>query len=190
MNRLPESLDLTQGHGMMRLGPDMPDPVFFQFLLKPRRSPPVDILAAVVRQHLLRDPILRHGNPEDFKDMLRRLAAIHSHTGDIPGIIINVSDQIGCTTAQAKRMDIALPHLIGPGSFKESRCLDRTRRLFPGFGHQICFMQGLPDRLMAGFDEKQSLKKRRYSPAAKLRVIPLHRDRCRLRRFRNLPPTR
>jgi hypothetical protein len=75
--RLPEPLDLAQGHRVMGTGPDMFDPLFLQLLLEPGLPPPVGVLPPIVRQQLLRDPVVGHRPPVGLKHMLGGLAAVH-----------------------------------------------------------------------------------------------------------------
>ena len=73
IDRLPEALDLAQRHRMMGLRFDVFDPVLYQLPLKPGRSPPVRILPALVREHLLRDPILADRPTIHLQHLVRRL---------------------------------------------------------------------------------------------------------------------
>ncbi|MEI7673135.1 MAG: hypothetical protein WCK00_13570 [Deltaproteobacteria bacterium] len=51
-NCLPESLDFTKSHRVLRLGSDMLDLILFHQLLKLRLPSPIGILPAIVGQHL------------------------------------------------------------------------------------------------------------------------------------------
>ena len=98
----------------------MPDPVLGQFLFEAGRSPPVGILPAVVGEHLLGYAIFTHGAPVGLDHVLGRLAAVKPQPSDVAAVVVDIPDQVGVLTGQAKCQDIALPHLIGPGPFKKS----------------------------------------------------------------------
>jgi hypothetical protein len=75
-NRLPEPLDLPKRHRVVGTGADMPDTVFFQLLLKAGLAPPVGVLPAVVRQHLLGNPVVGNRAAVGLKNVFSRLAAV------------------------------------------------------------------------------------------------------------------
>jgi hypothetical protein len=74
--RLPKSLDLTQGHGMMRTAADMADTVFFHFLFEPGLSPPIRVLSSVVGEHLARNPVLGRRSSVGLQHVFGCLAAV------------------------------------------------------------------------------------------------------------------
>ncbi|HSM89271.1 MAG TPA: hypothetical protein VLT56_04550 [Desulfobacterales bacterium] len=74
--RLPEPLDLAEGHRVVRPGPDMFDAVFLQLLLEAGLAPPVGVLPPVVGQHLLGDPVVGHRPAVGLKHVLGGLAAV------------------------------------------------------------------------------------------------------------------
>ena len=120
-NALPESLYLTQRHGMVGTRPDMLDPVFFKFLFKPGGASPIGILAAVVGEHLFGHAVFAHGPAIGLDHILGRLAAVKSQTGNVAAIIIQIANEIGVLTVQAEGQDIALPQLVGSGPLEETR---------------------------------------------------------------------
>jgi hypothetical protein len=63
LDAFPETLDLTQGHGMVRTRTDVLDPVLFHLPLKPGLASPVGVLPAVVGEHLTRHAVLGHRPP-------------------------------------------------------------------------------------------------------------------------------
>jgi hypothetical protein len=74
--RLPEPLDLAEGHRVVRPGPDMFDAVFLQLLLEAGLAPPVGVLPPVVGQHLLGHPVVGHRPAVGLKHVLGGLAAV------------------------------------------------------------------------------------------------------------------
>jgi hypothetical protein len=52
LDAFPETLDLTQRHGMVGARPDVFDPVLFHFPFKPGLASPVGVLPSVVGKHL------------------------------------------------------------------------------------------------------------------------------------------
>jgi hypothetical protein len=127
-DRFPEAFDLAQGHGMVRAGSDVLDTVFLHLPFEAGLTPPVGILAPVVREHLFGNAVL--GNPPAvaLQHVLRGLAAVQSQGGNVAAVVVHEADQVGVATGQAEGHDIALPHLIGTGAFEK-----------PGFGR-------IPDR--------------------------------------------
>jgi hypothetical protein len=74
--RLPEPLDLAEGHRVVRPGPDMFDAVFLQLLLEAGLPTPVGVLPPVVGQHLLGNPVVGHRPAVGLKHVLGGLAAV------------------------------------------------------------------------------------------------------------------
>jgi len=70
--RLPEPLDLPQGHRVVRPGPDVFDAVFLQFLLEAGLPPPVGVLPPIVGQHLLGNPVLANPAAVGLQHVLGR----------------------------------------------------------------------------------------------------------------------
>ena len=106
IDRLPETLDLAQRHRMMGLRFDVLDPVLHQLPLKPGRSPPVRILPAPVREHLLRDPVLANRPAIHLQYLVRRLSPAQLQAHHVPRVVIDKPDQIGIAAPQTKREDI------------------------------------------------------------------------------------
>jgi hypothetical protein len=75
--RLPQALNLSKRHRVVRTGADMLDAVFLQLLLEAGLAPPVGVLPAVIGQNLLGDPVVGHRPPVGLEHMLRGLAAVH-----------------------------------------------------------------------------------------------------------------
>jgi hypothetical protein len=143
----------------MRLRFDMLHPVPPQLPFKPRRSPPVRILPPLVRQHLLRHPVLPNRPSIHLQHLLRRLAPVQPQSHHVPGVIIDKPNQIGIPAPKTKREDIRLPQLIRCRALKKPR----TPYVVPGFllgrNNQRLFPQRPPHRLRAGAEEKCTLQK-------------------------------
>jgi hypothetical protein len=73
----PQALDLSKRHRVMRPGTDMLDPVFLQLLLEAGLAPPVGVLAPVVGQDLLGNPVVGHRPAVGLEHMLGGLASVH-----------------------------------------------------------------------------------------------------------------
>jgi hypothetical protein len=83
-DRVPEALDFTQGHRMLRPRTNVRDSILSHFTLEAARSTPSRILAAVVGEHFLRDAKLGSCPPIHFNDGLRRLTAEQLDPHDEP----------------------------------------------------------------------------------------------------------
>ena len=82
-DRPPEPLSFSQRHRMVRAASDMFHPVLLQFLLEGGRSPPVDVLASVIRQHLFGYAIFSDCPAIRFQHVRRRLAPVKPQAGYI-----------------------------------------------------------------------------------------------------------
>ncbi|HXZ27949.1 MAG TPA: hypothetical protein VEG08_08125, partial [Terriglobales bacterium] len=74
-DRLPEALDLAQGHGVMGPALQVVHPILLELGLEPRRAPPTGVLAALIGEHFLGHAILGHRPAIDLQHVLRCLAA-------------------------------------------------------------------------------------------------------------------
>jgi hypothetical protein len=102
-NGFPEAFDLAQGHRMMRPGFEVMGPVLLHLGLEAGGAAPVDVLPAVVGEHLLGRLILGGGNPKDFQYVLSGMAPKQIGAHDIAGVIIQEGDEIGVTAAPSGR---------------------------------------------------------------------------------------
>ncbi len=68
---------------MLRGTADVEHVILLEFLLEPRLAPPIGVLPPVVGEHLLRDPVLRHGGTVRLQNELACVAAIHPETGNV-----------------------------------------------------------------------------------------------------------
>jgi len=106
---LPEPLDLTQCHRMVRLTAQVVDLILSQFLLEARLTAPSRVLTAIVGEHLLGWTKLRHRCAIDFQHMLRCLAAKQIQPHDVAGMIVDEPDQIRILVQHTHGTDVALP---------------------------------------------------------------------------------
>jgi hypothetical protein len=117
---LPEALDLTQGHGMMRPALDMNDAILAQLRFETRGAAPAGVLRPIIGEHLLRRLILAHGHTIDFDGGLSGGTAKEIRAGDVTRIIIQESDEISVTAAKPESENITLPKLIRRRPLKET----------------------------------------------------------------------
>ena len=78
----------------MRTAFDVGHPVFLDLRLEPGRAAPVDVLTPLIGEHLLGNSVFGDRPSVDFDDTLGRLAAIQPQPGDIPGVIVQIPDQV------------------------------------------------------------------------------------------------
>jgi hypothetical protein len=117
----PEALDLAERHRMLRTALEVGYPVLLQLGFEATDATPSSILAAIVGQHFLGWLILAHSLPIDFDHRLRCWAAKQIGGRNEARVIIHEGNQVGVTSAQSKREDVTLPHLIGRGPLEETR---------------------------------------------------------------------
>jgi len=167
-HRLPEPLDLPQRHRMMRSAADVVDVVFRQFLLELRPAPPTGVLPAVVGEHLSGRPVFRHGPAVDLHHVFAGLAAVHPEPRDVPGVVIEESDDVGRLAQDRKVRDVALPHLVRRGTLEPpGRRLRLLARL--GFGRRKSRRIQVPAyRLRTGLQKEKPPQNLRYP----LRPLP------------------
>jgi hypothetical protein len=118
-DRLPEALDLAQGHRVVRAGLDVFDPVFLKLALKPGGAAPVGVLAAVVGEHLLGNTVFGDSPAVGFDYVLGGLAAVKTQPRNVSRVVVDKPDQVGVSASQPEGHDVALPHLVGRGSFEK-----------------------------------------------------------------------
>lgn len=109
-DRLPEPLDLAQGHGVVGSRAYVADPLALQHLLEPGLATPGRELPAVVREDLpgrapLTDSALHH-----FEHGLRGLLAEQAVTYDVAGVVVNDTHQVDLIhTLELESEDVDLP---------------------------------------------------------------------------------
>ena len=156
-DRRPKAFDLPQRHGVMGTALDVSDPVLLEFGLEPTDPSPVGILPTVIGEHLLGRLILSRGHPVDLDHRVRGGAAKQIGPGNEPGIVIQISNEVGVASPQPEGEDIALPHLVGRSPFEEAGPGHVPSRLAPGWRlHQARPVQSLTNGLRAGWEQKQT----------------------------------
>ena len=160
-DRLPEAFDLPKRLWMVRATADMLNTVPRQFLLELCLAVPTRILPPVIRQHLLGHPMRSHTTPKYLHQIIGRLAAEYFQGRDVPGMIIDESDQVGIPTrsqpfgrpdsfpSKLEGEDIALPHLVGRAALEKARLRWIGRRLLLPRRDELFAVQSLPHRFRA-----------------------------------------
>ena len=83
LDAFPETLDLTQCHGVVGARSDVFDPVFFHLPLKPGFPPPVGVLPAVVGEHLPGNAVFSNPAAVSLQNVFGGLAAVKPQAGDV-----------------------------------------------------------------------------------------------------------
>ena len=171
--RLPEPLDLAQRHRVVGPGPDMFDTVFLQLLLEAGLAPPVGVLPAIVRQHLLGDPVVGHRAAVGLKHMLGGLASVQPQGGHVAAVVVDEADQVGVVAPKPDGQDIGLPELVRPGPLKKPRLRGVLLRLDRGLLHKPPCGKSLVNRRRAGAHKEKALQDIADPPRAVLGMLPL-----------------
>ena len=118
-DRLPEPLDLAQGHRVLRRRPHMLDTALFQGLLELGLTAPGGELAAVVTEDLARCTPLADRPFNHFHHRSRGLLAEQSPAHHVPTVVVDDAHQIDLVHAlEVEREDVDLPHRIGYRTLK------------------------------------------------------------------------
>ena len=183
---LPEPLDLAQRHRMVRTRPQVPDLVLRQLMLEPRLAAPVGVLAAVVREHLPRHPVLARRPPVRLEHMLRRLAPVQAQPDDVPRVVVDVADQVRVLPAQTEREDVRLPELVRRRALEEPRLRRRLRGANRLRLAQPALAQRRPHRLRARRQVEPAPQRLRDPLRPSGRILPLQLHDLVLDRRRTL----
>jgi hypothetical protein len=185
-DRLPEALDLPQGHRVVGPALEVVDPVLLELGLKARGAPPARELPALVGEQLLGDAVLGDGPAIDFEDVLRRLAAEDVEPHDIARVIVEEADEVGVLAAQAEGEDVGLPELVGGGALELAGCGRATRGLDLGLREQGLRVQLPAHRLPTDRQQAHAPEEVADLLDPEVGVPALHRDGLRLDRRRDL----
>ena len=150
------------------------DMVFLQLLLEAGLPPPVGVLPAIVRQHLLGDPVVGHRPAVGLKHMLGGLASIQPQGGHVAAVVVDEADQVGVVAPQPDGQDIGLPELVRPGPLKKPRLRGVLLGLDRGLLHQPLCGKGLVNRGGAGAHKEKALQDIADPPGAVLGMRRLH----------------
>ena len=170
LQRLPEPLDLSQRHRMLRRTADVMDVIPLEFLLELGGAPPTGVLPPVVRKHLLGRPVCRRRITVDFHYIGAGLAAVHPQSGDVPRIIIDEPDDIRRLAQDGKVRDVALPHLVGRRALEPARGHLRFLAGLRFGGRQSRRLQVLAHCLRTSFETEEPPQYLRDPPRPMLRL--------------------
>jgi hypothetical protein len=135
--RLPESLDLPQRHRVLRPALDVHDAFLPQQLLERRLTSPRRVLPPVVGQDFARPTEATHPTFERLDHERGFLVMRQRPPHDEARVVVHEAGQVhALVSAQQKREDVRLPHLVGlrpletPRRFRPAitsgrRCLDQ-----------------------------------------------------------------
>jgi hypothetical protein len=150
--------------------------ILLQLGLETRGAAPRSVLAAVVREHLLRWFVLRDGLAIDFDHRLRRGAAKQIRTDDETRVIIHEGDDVGIAPAEPEGEDVRLPHLVGRGALEEARARHVALPWRGGRRDEVGLVQLLAHRLRAGLEEEHPPQPLRDGFDAESGVLLFERD--------------
>ena len=175
-DRLPEALDLAQGHGVMGPALQVVHAILPQLRLEPRGPAPARVLPALIGEHLLRDAVLCHRPAVDLQDVLRRLAAEDVQSHHVAGVIVEEADEVGVLAAQPEGEDVGLPELVGRGALEEAR----PRGIPLGFGarrlEELVLVEGAAHGLPAHGQEQHPPQELADLLDPEVGMAPLQRD--------------
>jgi hypothetical protein len=122
--RLPKALDLSERLRVLRSALDVSDPLAPQLLFEIRLATPRRVLAALIRQDLLRRPVVGYPALQRLHHQHRALMVSQSVRHDEARVVVHEGRQVqALMPSQQKREDVRLPKLIG------CRALEATRRV-------------------------------------------------------------
>jgi len=148
--RGPETLDLAEGHRVLRSGLEVRHAILFEFGFEATDAAPGGVLASVVGEHLLGRLELADRDAIDLDYGGRRGTAEEIRADDEPRVIIEEGDEVGVPPAEPEREDVRLPHLIGRGPLEEPRAGQVPLLGWSAFGHQLRRVQVPAYRFRAG----------------------------------------
>ena len=144
--RLPEALDLPECLGVLRSALAVRDAVAPEQLLKLRLATPRGVLPSLIRQHLLRLPVLGNAPLERLDHQTAFLVVRHRPRHEVPRVVVHEADQVHALVApQLEREDVALPELVGRRPLEAPRWL-LARRLDLGLRDQAGLVQDAAHR--------------------------------------------
>ena len=155
---LPEPLDLAQRHRMVRPGLEVVRAVLLHLGLETGGAAPIDILPAIVREHLFRRLIFTGRHAKDLQHVLGGVAAKQVAPDDEARVVIHEGDEVGVTAAQPEGEDVRLPHLIGGRPLEETRPHQVARRLGASLLHQALFLECFTNGGRAGLEKEHPLE--------------------------------
>jgi hypothetical protein len=158
--------------------------ILLKLRLELRGPSPVDILSAVIGEHLLGNTILRRGLTIEFQYIIRRLRHAKAKSNDITGVVVDKSNEVDLAAAHAKHHDVALPHLVGRAALESAGLLDIA---LAGMGSHTCKARPRKRPAHRGAARRQQEpppQRGNYPPNAESGVLTL--DRYNLLRYRRM----
>jgi hypothetical protein len=121
-DRLPEPLDLSQGHRMMRSRTDVLDTLLLQYPLEPRLATPGHELAPIVGQDLPGGAPLADRALDHFENRGGGLLTEQAPADHKTAMVIDDADQIHTVhPLELEGKDIDLPHRVGQRTLEAAR---------------------------------------------------------------------
>jgi len=185
-DRLPEALDLAQGHRVMRSALEVMDPVLLELGLEAGGAPPARELPALIGEELLGDAVLGDGPAIHLEHVLRCLTAEDIESHDVSRVIVNEADEVGVLATQPEREDVGLPELVGRGTFEAAGRRRAARRVDLGLGEQGLRVELAAHRLSTDRQQAHAPEEVADLLDPEVRVAALHRDGLRLHGRRHL----
>ena len=174
--RLPPSLQLAHGHGMLRTALDVVDAVGTQLLLEFRLSTPRSVLPSTVRQDLLGAAVVAHGAPQTLHHE-RALLVVRQHVADdVATVVVQKRHHVhSLVLAQKEGEEVGHPQLICTGALEAPRGMapGRSRRLPLD---QTLLVQDPPHLALAHAQLAEACKHVADPPRPVLRMSLLLRD--------------
>jgi hypothetical protein len=168
----PEALDFAEGHGMVRPALEVVNAVLFHLGLEAGDPAPVDILPAVVGEHLPGRLKLARRDAENFQHVLGRVAAEHIGSDQEAGVVVHETDEVGVAATEPEGEDVRLPHLVGSGALEKARAHQVAPRLGRRLDQPLGF-EGLANGLRAGSQEEHPAEQLRDALDAARRFLLL-----------------
>jgi hypothetical protein len=131
------------------------DVIALQFLLELSGAPPAGVLPPVVGEHFLRRAVRRHRLAVGLHHVGAGLAAVHSQSSDVPGVVIEEPDDVRHLPQDGEVGDVALPHLVRRGTLEPPLRGLRLLARLPLGRCQPRRLQVLAHGLRTGFEEEQ-----------------------------------
>jgi hypothetical protein len=98
-NRFPEAFDLAQGHRVMRSGFKVVRAILLHLGLEASAAAPINILPAIVREHLFGRLVLAGSHPKHLQHVFGGVAAEQIGADQEAGIVVHEPDEVGVTAA-------------------------------------------------------------------------------------------
>jgi len=175
-DRLPESLDLSQGHGMLRRAAHVLHTLLLQHLLEPRLSAPGHELTSVVGQDLAWGAPLSDGSLQHLEDRVRILLPEQSPARQVPRMVVQDSDEIDrIHPLELEGEDIDLPQRVGARTLEATKLRRTSTRLWRRIA-QSGFVHHRADLLRTDFESFVTPQIVADAPHAVLRIRPTQGD--------------